>query len=1848
MKSGQADATTQSKRNATGDHPRDVNSLTPSETRKGTSRAASRVKSTLSAPSALRLALALFLLVLSAPVLLSPDRHVYAVGPNIVSDRNITLDGQNDDARGIWSDGDIMWVLDVGNDVIYAYRLSTGARVANRDIDLASANGNGQGIWSDGTTMYVVDWDDTWVYAYRLSDGVRQSSKEFNLTGSNDGPRGMWGDTGATTLWIVDKDDTYAYAYNYNTRNRRSAADFDLHDDIDNPWGLWGDSIADVMYISNVDNNRIYAQTFSTSGGSSERRNRLEFLTANTSDDIRGIWSDGTIMWTADEEDSRLNAVEFGTMASATGPGGQSRILMRAANDEPAGLWDGGGKIWVVDYDDNKAYAHFKFTGNESGSMFDTGASWSTRGIWGNTDEDIVWISTGQNWLRAFDFSDTSRKPSEDIQLTANNGVQGIWGSFDEDLIWTVDSGAEDLVAYRISNGNYVASRSFALTAVNQDPRGIWSDGTFVWVVDHHDDRVYAYNLASGSREFELEFDLIFGHDNAWGITGDSSKFWISDLDDDRLYPYLIPNRPPIFDEPGDADVVLDDATANGTEVYDADATDPEGDTIEYSLAGQFSHHFSINKNTGVITIESTSRLAPGVNTPIKVVTTDKMSRLHTPDNAEDTTKNVNFRAVANFDPTFDDGDSTTVSVPENSAASTDVGSPIDATDTDGDDLEFAIDGTSDEFEIVTSTGQIRVKSGAELDYETTEQYTLTVTVTDNKDESGSNDSTIDDEIEVTVNVTNVNEDGSVTLSANRAQVGTEIDGTAHDPDEILYAPSWTIHRGDSATGPWTQVKSCATSPCALTPTTADQLKYLRFVATYTDTFGSSTAEAVTDQPTLPQGVANQPPTFNQGASTSRSIAEDASAGANVGAAVTASDTENDTLTYGLIGTDATSFNINSSTGQIQLKSPTGIDYETKSSYVVQVRVRDSKDATTGNTDTAWDATINVTISISNVNEAGEVTLTPASPRENESVTASLTDGDGSISNLTWAWYRATTNTADGTAITNATSASYTPVSADVGNFLRAVASYTDGYGSNQSADAHTSSAVAARASNVAPDFVDGASTTRQVNEGAGSGTFVGSAISANDGDSDTLTYSLSTGQDSNLFTVETGTGRLKVAAGADIDYETDNTLQVTLNVTDGKASDHSTDNAVDDSISVTITVNNVEEEGRVDLSTPHPQDGATITATLTDPDGGIVSPAWQWQTGTDPEGQTWTNISGENSAGFTPSASHVGLYLRATVTYEDTLGPNKQAQQSSANAVLAAIINNSPPAFDEGSSATRSVGVEAAVNDPVGDEVSATDPDAADDLTYGIDPSGDFASSFDINEDTGQILVAADLDNLSGETVILTLRVRDSKDQDGTADTAWDHEIQVRILLTARAIVNDPPEFVDGASVQRSMPANTVRGGAFDIPLRANDVNGDDLTYGLRGLHAGLFEIDPTTGQLKLIAGVRLELGDRYELIVLVRDSVDEFAVQDEQWDDQIALTVVVTQAIAGEHTQAIRITDTRTGMIMRIEPSISEIVASPGDKTRLWVEVYGRQNILDQGLADNVDVIWKQGDDPIEGDGTVILYVAPAAPGTYRITATIGAKDCRPEFEEDRMEHCTATFYIKVLRRAEIPVETPTPLNPAGEIPTVIADANGQQYAVFTPVDGGRFEGEGFWLNAEPGTVPSGELLGVRMTQGEAATSDVSAHHRFVLGGNWYTISAVTQLGEPVSDYALAKPLRFCIPLPPELRANVADLVIASQYENDEPTILSASVFLGEAEISVCGGTSLVPAKVIVATVGAPPPEVVESSEHPTEIEAPSTGGWVPIQTGAYIWALLIGLTSVVLGLAVTRVRSRHRRIN
>ena len=83
----------------------------------------------------------------------------------------------------------------------------------------------------------------------------------------------------------------------------------------------------------------------------------------------------------------------------------------------------------------------------------------------------------------------------------------------------------------------------------------------------------------------------------------------------------------------------------------------------------------------------------------------------------------------------------------------------------------------------------------------------------------------------------------------------------------------------------------------------------------------------------------NSTPSFTDGSHTNRTVAENTVKGVNIGKPVAATDTDNDALTYTLNGPDATSFDIDNTTGQ--LRTDADLDYETKNSYTVTITVSD-------------------------------------------------------------------------------------------------------------------------------------------------------------------------------------------------------------------------------------------------------------------------------------------------------------------------------------------------------------------------------------------------------------------------------------------------------------------------------------------------------------------------------------------------------------------------------------------------------------------------------------------------------------------------------------------------------------------------------------------------------------------------------------------------------------------------------------------------------------------------------------------------------------------------------------------
>ena len=543
---------------------------------------------------------------------------------------------------------------------------------------------------------------------------------------------------------------------------------------------------------------------------------------------------------------------------------------------------------------------------------------------------------------------------------------------------------------------------------------------------------------------------------------------------------------------------------------------------------------------------------------------------------------------------------------------------------------------------------------------------------------------------------------------------------------------------------------------------------------------GTSDPSNIADA-TIPGPVGNRAPEFSA-ASAARSVAENTLAGVNIEAPVTATDPDNDTLSYSLEGPDAASFDIVSSSGQLKTKAVP--NYEAKSSYSVTVKATDPSNASD---------TITVTISVTNVDELGAVTFSYPSPFQvNEVLPATLSDPDGPATNVTWMWHRSTDQNNWGNPISGATSASYTVVVADEDNYLRATATYTDAvFGSGK-----TAQAVSNQVPNLNwPPMFEIAPPTFSVPENSAAGVEIGTPVTAADQEMDPLTYSLDD-TDGASFDIESSRGQIETKAP--LDYETKDSYSVTVTARDRPVDDPEVQS---DTITVTINVTNEDDPGELTLSSVQPQVDTLLEATLTDPDGSVSGETWTWEKSTT-RTNGWSTISGEMSASYTPVAGDVGNYLRVKVTYTDGHGSGKMAHVVSDLVVRVEPPSNSPPSFSA-NTATRSVAENTPPGRNVGVPVTATDPDTNDTLTYSLE--GPDAASFALADPTsGQIKTKAPLDYETEDSYSVTVKATDPSNESDTITVT----INVRDVNES---VSPPSNTKTPSQITRSTPTTTV-----------------------------------------------------------------------------------------------------------------------------------------------------------------------------------------------------------------------------------------------------------------------------------------------------------------------------------------------------------------------------------------------------------------------------------------------------
>ena len=326
----------------------------------------------------------------------------------------------------------------------------------------------------------------------------------------------------------------------------------------------------------------------------------------------------------------------------------------------------------------------------------------------------------------------------------------------------------------------------------------------------------------------------------------------------------------------------------------------------------------------------------------------------------------------------------------------------------------------------------------------------------------------------------------------------------------------------------------------------------------------------------------------------------------------------------------------------------------------------------------------------------------------------------------------------------------------------------------------------------------------------------------------------------------------------------------------------------------------------------------------------------------------------------------------------------------------------------------------------------------------------------------------------------------------------------------------------------------------------------------------------------------------------------------------------------------------------VSAIKPGITEVTIRAGEQIRLEVNVVGMQDKVDNTIPDRDGVrIYFNWNDGASGgtfadpnDARRVIYTASNLPGTYRVTAEAGPDGiCRTHHrstfgitDADRAP-CIAIFTVRVSPAPSRTTTQTDPVNPAGTIPTSLADAQGTAYDVFTPVEGGTFDGEGISVSAAKGAVPDRQLIGVNAATSTYAAPQPVPGATMTISGRLYDIRGVNASGQQLSGFELDAPLSACLPLPDAFRANLTNIVLVERKADASYAILTSSLRQTGGELAVCGQVSTLPATVGVAKLGVIP----ELPPTPTpEIETPDTGAAAPSYP-LILLTLLLGVLSI-----------------
>ena len=365
--------------------------------------------------------------------------------------------------------------------------------------------------------------------------------------------------------------------------------------------------------------------------------------------------------------------------------------------------------------------------------------------------------------------------------------------------------------------------------------------------------------------------------------------------------------------------------TLSGTDAASFEVDAVSGDTNGAQLMTKAALDYETKKTyTVVVTVEDSSNESndtDSITVTIQVKDLDEKPEIQK--------GGLDIAGLASVD--YDEGDT-------DAAASYTVTGPM------ADDAEWSLEG-DDAADFSITGGMLKFNSTPDYEMPVDADMNNTYMVTVKAD-----DGTYMDMMDVTVMVTNKNEDGVITLSSENPVLGIELTATLSDPDGSVTGEAWQWSKSMDMEGTFEDIEDA--TAMSYTPVEADGGYYLMVKVTYTDGHGPGKMAMETTDAKV---ITNTAPEFRDGVSTTRSVMEGSAAGASVGSPVAATDAEDDALTYTLGGDDAASFALGEPAGQITVREGTMLDDDVTDSYSVTVTVSDGEESD------SIDVTINVT-----------------------------------------------------------------------------------------------------------------------------------------------------------------------------------------------------------------------------------------------------------------------------------------------------------------------------------------------------------------------------------------------------------------------------------------------------------------------------------------------------------------------------------------------------------------------------------------------------------------------------------------------------------------------------------------------------------------------------------------------------------------------------------------------------------------------------------------------------------------------------------------------------------------------